>query len=209
MAKVVAIHGSPVLLPDTVLRNVLRKPKNKDVRSREYLFEDEVNRLIKAAGQTGRHRLRDRVLILTAFRHALRVSELVDLRWDQVDFKQASVHINRLKNGTPSTHPIEGDELRLWRRLLKRYPDSPFMFVTERLGPPTPTAVRKIITRAGKNAGLPFPVHPHMLRHAAGYFLANKGTPTRTIQAYMGHKNIQHTVRYTELSSAAFKGIWD
>jgi type 1 fimbriae regulatory protein FimB/type 1 fimbriae regulatory protein FimE len=163
---------------------------------------------MKAAGSVGRHRLRDRTLILVAYRHGLRVSELVGLKWDQVDLKRAQLHVNRLKNGSPSTHPIEGDELRLLRRLQREYPESSFLFTTERGGPLTRSTVSKLLTRAGDRANLPFPVHPHMLRHGTGYYLANKGVPTRTIQAYLGHKAIQHTVRYTELSSQAFRGLF-
>jgi len=206
--KVVAINGQAMALPDNVLRKVPTRPKNKDVRTREYLLEKEVDLLIKRAGEQGRHRLRDRLLILTAYRHGLRVSELIDLRWDQVDMEQAKMHIRRLKNGTCAPHPIEGDELRLLRRLRREYPDTPFLFITERGGPMCRANVSKIVARASDAAGLGFDAHPHMLRHACGYYLANKGVPTRTIQAYLGHKAIQHTVRYTELSSKAFVGLW-
>ena len=178
------------------------------MRSREYLLLDEVEGLMKAAGSVGRHRLRDRTLILVAYRHGLRVSELVDLKWQQIDFSRAQMHINRLKNGSPATHPIEGDEIRLLRRLRREYPDTPFVFTTERGGPLTRSTVSKMLTRAGQEAGIPFPVHPHMLRHGTGYYLANKGVPTRTIQAYLGHRSIQHTVRYTELSAKAFERLW-
>ena len=208
MAKVVALRGMSQTVSENVLRKVPSRPKNRDVRSREYLLPDEVDALMKAAGQVGRHRLRDRTLILVAYRHGLRVSELVGLKWDQFDLKRGQVHINRLKNGSAATHPIEGDELRLLRRLMKEYPDTPFLFTTERGGPLTRSTVSKLIARAGQNAGVTFPVHPHMLRHGTGYYLANKGIPTRTIQAYLGHKSIQHTVRYTELSTSAFVGIW-
>ncbi len=156
----------------------------------------------------GRHRLRDSTLILVAYRHGLRVSELVGLRWNQFDLKRGQVHINRLKNGSAATHPIEGDELRLLRRLQREYPVTPFVFTTERGGPLTRSTVSKLISRAGQAAGLSLPVHPHMLRHGTGYYLANKGVPTRTIQAYLGHRSIQHTVRYTELSPKAFDRLW-
>lgn len=208
MAKVATLRGSDKASPNNILRKVPSRPKNRDVRSREHLLPSEVDSLIKAAGQVGRHRLRDRTLILVAYRHGLRVSELVGLRCDQIDIKRAQMHVNRLKNGSPSTHPIEGDELRLLRRLQREYPESPFVFTTERGGPLTRSTVSKMIHRAGESAGLAFPVHPHMLRHSTGYYLANKGVPTRTIQAYLGHRSIQHTVRYTELSSKAFKGLW-
>ena len=178
MSKVVALRGTKRGTPDNILRKVPGRPKNRDVRSREHLLPDEVEALMKAARQVGRHRLRDRTLILVAYRHGLRVSELVGLRWDQFDLKRAQVHINRLKNGSPATHPVEGDELRLLRRLQREYPDSPFVFATERGGPLTRSTVSKLITRAGQNAGLSFPVHPHMLRHGTGFYLANKGIPT-------------------------------
>ena len=208
MAKVVALRDMSQTVSDNVLRKVPSRPKNRDVRSREHLLPDEVEMLTKAAGSVGRHRLRDRALILVAYRHGLRVSELVGLKWDQIDFKRAQTHVNRLKNGTPATHPIDGDELRLLRRLQREYPDTPFVFTTERGGPLTRSTVSKLISRAGQEAGLPFPVHAHMLRHGTGYYLANKGVPTRTIQAYLGHRSIQHTVRYTQLSSSAFSNLW-
>ena len=184
------------------------KPKNKDVRSREYLTTDEVERLMAAAGRVGRHRFRDRTLILIAFRHALRVSELVSVRWDQIDLKQGHLHVRRAKNGVDSTHPLRGTELRALKRLERDYERSPYVFVTERRGPLTTSAVRKIVARAGELAGLGFPVHPHMLRHACGYKLANEGHDTRAIQQYIGHSNIQHTCRYTELAAGRFNGFW-
>lgn len=208
MSKVVALRDKKRSSPDNVLRKVPSRPKNRDVRSREHLLPNEIVDLMKSAGQVGRHRLRDRALILVAYRHGLRVSELVGLKWDQIDLKRAQMHINRLKNGSPATHPIEGDELRLLRRLGREYPDSSFVFTTERGGPLTRSTVSKLVARAGQNAGFGFPVHPHMLRHGTGFYLANKGVPTRTIQAYLGHKSIQHTVRYTELSAGAFRGLW-
>ena len=195
--------------PSTVNGKVppLRR-RNSEVRSREHLTRDEVERLMNAAGKTGRHRHRDRTLILIAFRHAFRVSELVSLRWEQVDLKQGLLHVRRSKNGSPSTHPLRGPEIRALRRLQRDYPETPYVFVTERKGPLTTSSVRKMITRASMKAELGFPVHPHMLRHACGFYLANEGHDTRSIQHYMGHKNIQHTVRYTELAADRFNGFW-
>jgi type 1 fimbriae regulatory protein FimB/type 1 fimbriae regulatory protein FimE len=163
---------------------------------------------MNAASHIGRHRHRDRTLILVAFRHGLRVSELVALRWDQVDLKQGHLHIQRLKNGTASTHPIRGPEIRALRRLRRDYPKSPYLFVTERGGPLTASTVRKIVARAGEKAGLAFPVHPHMLRHATGFYLANQGHDTRAIQHYLGHRQIAHTTRYTELAADRFSDFW-
>jgi site-specific recombinase XerD len=186
----------------------LCKPKNNDVRSREHLTPSEVASLIKAAKETGRHGHRDSTMILIAFRHGLRVSELVALRWDQVELDQGRLHVTRLKGGTASTHPLRGPELRALRRLRRDYPDTPYLFVSERGGPVTDHTVRKLVKRAGQNAGIDFPVHPHMLRHACGFKLANDGHDTRSLQHYLGHKNIQHTVRYTELAADRFKGFW-
>jgi type 1 fimbriae regulatory protein FimB/type 1 fimbriae regulatory protein FimE len=179
------------------------------VRTREHLTPDEVEKLMTAAGRLGRHRHRDATLVLLAYRHGLRVSELVALRWEQVDLKAGLLHVTRLKNGVPSTHPLRGPELRALRRLRRDYIEaSAYVFTTERGGPLTDSGVRKIVARAGDDAKLPFPVHPHMLRHATGYKLANDGHDTRAIQHYLGHKNIAHTVRYTNLAADRFKSFW-
>ena len=194
--------------PNTVNRKVPIRLKNADYRSREYLTENEVDQLMAAAGRVGRHGHRDATLILLAYRHGLRVTELVSLRWDQVDLKQGLMHINRLKQGNPSVHPVRGPELRGLRRLQRDYPMLPYVFSSERKAPLTDDAIRKIVVRAGREAKLPFSVHPHMLRHACGYKLAQAGQDTRAIQHYLGHKNIQHTVRYTQLSPDRFKSFW-
>jgi len=148
-------------------------------------------------------------MILAAYRHGLRVSELVDLRWDQIDFNTATLHVRRVKKGTPATHPIRGDELRGLRRLQREQePRSPFIFTSERGAPFTTAGFARMIERAGEAAGLSFKAHPHMLRHACGFKLANDGHDTRALQAYLGHVSIQHTVRYTELAPDRFKDFW-
>jgi type 1 fimbriae regulatory protein FimB/type 1 fimbriae regulatory protein FimE len=186
-----------------------RKGKtNASLRSREFLTEAEVEKLVAAAEKQGRHGHRDGTMILIAYRHALRVSELCSLKWDQIDLAQGLFHVRRLKNGNPSTHPLQGPTIRALRRIRRDYGDSPYVFSGERKGPLTPSSVRKIVSRAAKAAGFPFPVHPHMLRHAAGYKLANDGRDTRSIQCYLGHRQITHTVRYTELSPDRFKDFW-
>ncbi len=185
-----------------------RRAHNHEKRSREHLTPTEVDALIEAAKDTGRHGHRDATLILLAYRHGLRVSELVALRWDQIDLKQGILHVARRKNGSPATHPLRGPELRALRTLMRDYTDTPYVFVTERKGPMTTGAVRKVVARSGEVAKIGFPVHPHMLRHSTGYYLASKGHDTRAIQAYLGHRNIQHTVRYTELSPDRFKEFW-
>ncbi len=103
------------------------KPKNLDRRSREYLFPQEVQHLIDAARKSGRHHHRDATLILLTYRHGLRVSELVALRWDQVKLGQGILHVNRLKRGNPSTHPLRGPELRALRQLQRESPSSPYL----------------------------------------------------------------------------------
>jgi len=185
-----------------------RRVTNLERRSREHLTPAEVERLVAAATKEGRHGARDAMLILIAFRHGLRVGELVAIRWDQVDLQRGTLHVNRKKNGDAATHPLAGRELRALRQLKRAYPESPFLFVTERGGPITEATVRKIIARAGKQAGMELPIHPHMLRHATGFYLANNGVDTRTIQAYLGHRNIMHTVRYTQLAPDRFRTLW-
>jgi len=199
-----AHHTAPAI----VNRKVPVRHKNADYRNREYLSEKEVGQVIDAAAGVGRHGLRDATLVLLAYRHGLRVSELVALRWDQVDLTQGLVHIARRKNGVPSVHPLRGPELRALRRLERDYPETPYLFVSERKAPLTADTVRKIVARAGQHAGIPFSIHPHMLRHATGYKLANDGQDTRAIQHYLGHRNIQHTTRYTELAADRFKSFW-
>ena len=182
-----------------------RRVPNAELRTREYLTEPEVERLIKAA-KASRHGQRDATMILLAFRHGLRAAEIVDLRWDQVDLgRNACLHVRRVKNGLPSVHPLQGDEMRALRALKR---ESTFVFVSERGTPFTRAGFAKMVARLGQEAKFKFGVHPHMLRHACGYALANRGHDTRALQAYLGHKNIQHTVRYTELSPTRFKDFW-
>jgi type 1 fimbriae regulatory protein FimB/type 1 fimbriae regulatory protein FimE len=206
MAKTAVKATSLIIVKRTVVMPV--RPKNADVRTREYLTDDEVQRLMEAA-KANRHGHRDATMILVTYRHGLRAAELADLRWDQIEFTSANLHVRRVKKGTPSTHPIMGDELRSLRRLQREQdPKSPFVFTSERGTPFTTAGFARMMERAGVEAGFGFKAHPHMLRHACGYALANRGHDTRALQAYLGHKNIQHTVRYTELSPARFKDFW-
>jgi len=198
-----------LVTPATEKRTVTpRRRPNAQIRTREYLTAAEVERLV-AAARGNRYGQRDTTMALMAYRHGLRAAELVDLRWDQVDFRTATLHVRRVKKGTPSTHPILGDGLRALRRLQREQePKSPFVFTSERGAPFTTAGFARMVERAGTEAKLGFKAHPHMLRHACGYSLANKGHDTRALQAYLGHKNIQHTVRYTELSPTRFKDFW-
>jgi type 1 fimbriae regulatory protein FimB/type 1 fimbriae regulatory protein FimE len=199
---------APTTEKQTVAPDMNRRRPNAELRSREHLTPDEVERLI-AAAKDGRWGNRDATMVLVAYRHGLRASELTDLRWDQIDFSTANVHVRRTKKGTPATHPILGDELRALRRLQREQaPKSPFVFTSERGGPFTTAGFARIVAAATRRAGLEIKAHPHMLRHACGFKLANDGHDTRALQAYLGHKNIQHTVRYTELSPTRFKNFW-
>ncbi len=206
LAKDGAWRQRPSIINGTVpprrIPNVKRRP-------REYLTVEELDRLTETARKRGRYGHRDGTMMLIAYRHGLRASEVCALRWDQVDFQHGLLHVRRMKNGTPSVHPLGGSELRALRRLLREEPQARHVFNTERRAPMSPAGFRKMLARTGEEAEFPFPVHPHMLRHACGYKLANDGQDTRAVQHYLGHKNIQHTVRYTELSPERFKSFWE
>ena len=147
-----------------------QKPYNTVRRSREYLTPEEVEHLLRAARRQGRYTQRNATLILLMYRHGLRVAELVRLRWEMFDLKAALFHVQRVKNGVPSVHPLRGAELRALRQLQATGAGAAYLFVSERGGPLTARTVHHIVAAAGEAAGLPFPVHPHMLRHACGFY---------------------------------------
>ncbi len=183
------------------------RESNDTYRSREYLTPTEAGKLIDAAGNRGRHRLRDRALLLLMYRHGLRVSEAANLKWDCVLLDDGRIQVNRLKGSNSGVHPLQADEIELLRQVREAYPDSPYVFVNERGNALTRAAIGKLIERCAEMAGLGFSLHPHMLRHSCGYYLANKGYDTRLIQEWMGHRNIQNTVGYTSLAADRFKSI--
>lgn len=183
-----------------------RKPRSDDVRPRgEWLTEDEVDAIRKAAAKVGRHGHRDATMILIAYTHALRVSELLSLRWEQLDLKARTIFVKRLKGSQSGTHPLRKAEVAALKKL--GGDRRGHIFASERGGPLTSSAIHKMIARAGRLATIPFPVHPHMLRHGCGYKLTNDGHDVRAIQVWMGHKNIQHTVHYTHLVPARFERL--
>ena len=183
-----------------------RKP-NKAIRDREYLTEAETERLMDAA-RKGRWGHRDATLILLMVRHGLRVTEAVDLKWDQFDLGKGHLHVRRLKNGIASVHPLQGDELRALRRLHKEQePKSAFVFTSERGAPMSRFNVNKMVAKAGETAGIRN-CHPHQLRHACGHLLADAGHDTRRLQLWMGHSDIKHSARYSELSARPFRDFW-
>src|SRR5262245_48416426 len=191
------------------------RPVNVTVRSgqrrpREYLTETEIEKLIDAA-KRNRQGHRDATAILMAYRHGLRASELVELRWDDLDFSTAKLHVRRSKGGMASVHPIGSREMRALRRLQRKTPDGArtvHVFVSERLAPLSVAGYQRMVARAGAAASFPFLIHSHMLRHSCGYKLANDGHDTRAIQHYLGHRSIASTVRYTALAPDRFKGFW-
>ena len=184
-----------------------RRKKNRDTRAREYLTLAEVKKLRDGAHASGRNGSRDSLLVLILFRHALRVAEIVSLTWDEVHFEDGTMLVRRVKNGREGVHFMEGDEIRQIKQLRRESTPSRFIFCSERGGPLSSRSVHHIVQKAGEAAGLPFPVHPHMLRHAKGFQLAQKGADTRAIQGYLGHRDIKSTVIYTELDPARFKGF--
>jgi type 1 fimbriae regulatory protein FimB len=173
-----------------------KKPK---VTDRRYLRPDEAHRLIEAAGQRGRYPFRDKVLVRLVYRHGLRAKEAVNMRWSQIDLEAGVIHIARLKGSNDSTHTLDRDELRDLRKLRQQVTGL-YVFETERGGPLSVDALQYIVREAGKLAGLDVEAHPHMMRHAAGYMLANEGVDTRLIQDFLGHRDIRHTAHYTAIS---------
>ncbi len=192
------------IAPTTANRTLRRLP-NAAYRQREYLTEKEVERLIEAARKRGRNSARDTAAILLAYRHGLRAQELCQLRWAQVDLRSGRLHVNRAKGGIESVHPLHGPELRALRPLQG---NSPYVFTTEAGSPVTTAWFLRMVQRTGRVAKLPFAVHPHMLRHACGYKLANDGHDTRSLAHYLGHRNLQSTARYTALAEGRFAQFW-
>jgi integrase len=188
--------------------------KNDDLRPRgEYLTPAEVEQMAKTA-KGNRHGLRDATMIRMAFHHGLRATELVNLEWTRVNFDAGTLTVHRAKEGDDAVHHIDGNDLRALRKLRKAAPAAKYMFTSERGAAPfAESGFAKMVERAAKKAGLEaLKVHPHMLRHACGYALVNAGRDTRSLQAYLGHKNIRHTEKYTKMSPDRFKdfgkGAW-
>lgn len=186
-----------------------RKP-NSEMRAREYLTEGEVEKLCQAARKRGRYGARDAAMILIAYRHGLRVSELCGLRWSQVDLEAGRLHVARLKGSEDSVHPLGGTELRALRAIKREQPTgASHVFLSERGAPISRAGFARMLERTAEAAGLGhLKPHPHALRHGCGYKLANDGRDTRSIQMFLGHRQIQHTVRYTALAAGRFEGFW-
>ena len=186
------------------MSNTIQKTVNRKV-GKNYLTGHEVTLLLNAAGKT-RNPERDQALILLSYRHGLRAVEAVSLEWNQIDLKAATIYVSRAKGSDPSNQRLEADEVRLLKKVQQKNPDNAFVFVSEKGTAMTTDNFLKLIKRLGKECGLPS-AHPHMLRHGAGFALANQGVSTRTIQAFLGHKNIQHTTIYTKIADKTLMGL--
>ena len=187
-----------------------RKPRNDDVRPREWLVKEEIDRLMKTAKKQGRHGLRNATMILFAFQHGLRVAELVNLKYSQLDFGQKSVHVLRRKNGRSNYHPFWKSERTAIAKIKKLYPSGKYVFVSERkekAGKMTESNFWKILRKLAKEANFEIPnIHPHMLRHSCSNHLKNVlGKNLRDIQEYLGHRDIRNTERYTPVSMESFR----
>jgi type 1 fimbriae regulatory protein FimB/type 1 fimbriae regulatory protein FimE len=177
-------------------------------RPREHLTETEIERLMEAARQN-RQGHRDATAILLAYRHGLRASELVALRWDDFDLTRGRLHVQRSKGGETAVHPIGGKEIRALRRLQReRLGPSHYVFISERGAPLSGAGYQRMVARAGKSAQFPFLIHSHMLRHSTGYKLANDGHDSRAIQGYLGHRSLISTQRYMALAPDRFRKFW-
>jgi type 1 fimbriae regulatory protein FimB len=181
------------------------------IKDRKHLVSAEVDKLIEAT-KDSRNAARDRCLLLLMFRHGLRVSEACGLKLSQVDTESRILHVSRLKKGLSTTHPLRPDELKAIKAWLairaKMKPDTDAFFISERRRPLSRVTAWLAIRNYGERAGLSIPAHPHMLRHACGFALADQGADTRLIQDYLGHRNIQHTVIYTATNPARFERLW-
>lgn len=177
-------------------------------REKDFLTLEEMTRLL-AGAKGGRHGIRDHALVMMMFRHGLRVSELTGMLRSDVHLADAKVWVRRLKGSDPAMHPIEGDELRAIKRYLATRTDNlPWMFLSERGTQLRRTSIAYLIDAAAERAGLPH-VNPHMMRHSCGYYLCDKDIDSRTVQAYLGHRNPASTAHYSRLSKRRFDGIFN
>ncbi|MDH5654193.1 MAG: tyrosine-type recombinase/integrase [Gammaproteobacteria bacterium] len=177
---------------------------------RNYLTPTEIDYMLEAARRTPGNGRRDFALILIMFRHGLRCAEAASLPWHRVDLEEGRLQVRRLKGRKGSTdrewvHPLRGPELRALRPLW-RARKTPYVFEGKQ-GPLATRTIYHIIQTTGERAGYTG-IHPHQLRHACGYALANAGHDTRTIQEWLGHANIKHTAHYTQLAADRFEKLW-
>jgi site-specific recombinase XerD len=202
---------APAIESSTVVQFRARGRQTETASSeprRQYLTERDVEMLCDAARKRGRYGHRDATMILFAYRHALRVSELVALRWDQIDLEAGRLQVVRRKGSDDSVQPLSGVEIRALRKLRRDQPaELRHVFVSERGAPFSTNGFFKTLSRAAASVGMT-DVHPHLLRHGTGFKLVNQGVDTRTLAAYLGHRNLANTARYTKMDSKRFDGFW-
>jgi type 1 fimbriae regulatory protein FimE len=199
LSKTAAPANVVLLSPTTVLTTRYGSKQAEAGDKRAYLTEAEVERLIKAADGA-----RDKAMILIGYRHGLRVSELVTLRWRQIDLEAGRIQVVRLKDSENGIHPLSGREIRALRALQRTQPvGSAFVFLSYKGAPMTRQAFDKMLRAAGMAD-----VHPHLLRHGCGFRLVNLGLDTLSLAAYLGHKQAQNTKRYAKMNATRFDGLW-
>ena len=210
-ARAAVVETAPTIESGTVVQFLARREQTEAASSeprRQYLTEREVDLLCDAARKRGRYGQRDATMILMAYRHGLRVSELVALRWDQIDLEAGRLQVIRRKGSDDSVQPLSGVEIRALRKLLRDQPaGSRHVFVSERGAAFTTNGFFKMLSRAAADIGMA-DVHPHLLRHGTGFKLVNQGVDTRTLAAYLGHRNLANTARYTRMDAKRFDGFW-
>ncbi|CAI1943958.1 Tyrosine recombinase XerC [Serratia marcescens] len=182
------------------------------VKKRKYLTQNEIDRLLEAS-RKGSFPKRDECFIQMCFIHGFRVSELCHLKFSDINLIDKVVHVNRLKSGLKTTHPLLASEIKLLKAWLEervtwRGCESPWIFLSQKGGPLSRQQVYNMMKKFGSLASIAVSLNPHMLRHSCGYALANRGTDTRLIQDYLGHRNIQHTVLYTSSNHRRFAEVW-
>ena len=188
----------------------MSNPKRRNVsrRSRDYVRPEEVRRLLKAALTDGRHAHRNYTLILLCYRHALRVSELSELRWRMIDFNRKVIRVKRILNGIDSVQPLRREELTALRKLKRDYPGHSYLFINRFSKQMSEKSINRVVGNSGRKAKLRIRVTPSMLRRACGYALAKAGHSMVAVQHYLGHRNIRHTLRYFALPDRPFKDFW-
>jgi len=212
MSNIIGLEVRCEPSPNVVNGKVRSQPPRrlKSTKARKHLEPAEVGALMKAARQSGRYHLRDEVAVMLTYRHGLRVSELVSLKWSQIDLTGATMYVQRLKAGQPTQHPLRRVELVLLGKLRRQQPDAAYVLMSERGTPWTTSNFRKVLQRLATVAKLApdVPVNPHALRHACGFKLAASGVDTRGLSHYLGHRSLQSTELYTAQSAARFKDFF-
>ena len=193
------------------LNKNLQRKKDKEYRSRKYISKEEFNKLYngraKGKRESEKRIFRHKAILSLLYHHGLRRAELCELKWGAIDWESRTISIHRSKRGKDSIHPLVIGERSLLKRLLE-LSNSDYI-VEGSDGKLTVSAINHFFADLNRRKIISIKVTPHMLRHGCGFYLANKGIDTRTIQVYLGHSSINSTTIYTEISDGRFKGMWD